>query len=267
MHGKRRQFTNAHIYKLQRYIGSMALVDSLQDFGLSKTESMIYLALLEQGSLSVSKIASAAKIHRPNVYDALHQLSKKGLVVEAKDVHEHVFAPTAPSRLLDLFLEKETSLRKIIPELETKRIGVSDQKHKVEIFEGVQGNRICMDSMLENTKEVYVLGIPKEAASIAGEAWIKEWHTRRLKKKIWLHHILNEDYFEHRIKMLKTLPCTSLNLLPKEYSIPIATFANKNRVTFVLFRPVYCCIRITDDAMAQSFIKYYNFMKQFTKTV
>jgi predicted DNA-binding transcriptional regulator len=242
----------------------MDLAESLQQFGLSKNESIVYLTLLEHGAISVSTIAHAAKLHRPNVYDALDHLTKKGLVSEARDLREHVYVAANPSRLMDIFLEKEGTLRGVIPALQAIKPRGNDH-HKVELFEGVQGNRICLDLLLENTKTLYVLGIPKESAIMAGEAWVKEWHNRRLKKKIFFHHILNDDYYPHRIKLLKSMPYTTLSLLPKKYSIPIATFVNEHCVVFILLRPVHCLIKINDEAAAQAFIKYYHFMIRFAK--
>jgi len=49
----------------------------LSELGLSKNEIEVYLTLLELGTSTAVHIAKAAKLHRPNVYDALDRLSKK----------------------------------------------------------------------------------------------------------------------------------------------------------------------------------------------
>jgi sugar-specific transcriptional regulator TrmB len=43
----------------------------LEEIGLSKTESKIYLSLLKQGTCTVTEIANDAKLHRANVYDSV----------------------------------------------------------------------------------------------------------------------------------------------------------------------------------------------------
>ena len=54
--------------------------DAFEQLGLTKSESKIYLTLLDYGSMLAGKVAEKAGIHRRNVYDALHRLIEKGLV-------------------------------------------------------------------------------------------------------------------------------------------------------------------------------------------
>jgi sugar-specific transcriptional regulator TrmB len=52
----------------------------LEELGLSKNETKVYLALLELGLSSLKDITSKSGVHRTNVYDSLKRLVKKGLV-------------------------------------------------------------------------------------------------------------------------------------------------------------------------------------------
>ena len=51
----------------------------LQDAGLSETEAKIYLAALELGQTSVSRIARKSGIKRTTIYLSLENLMEKGL--------------------------------------------------------------------------------------------------------------------------------------------------------------------------------------------
>jgi DNA-binding MarR family transcriptional regulator len=48
--------------------------------GLSKREALIWDTLAEQGSMNISQIASATRLHRPAVYATLPMLEQKGLL-------------------------------------------------------------------------------------------------------------------------------------------------------------------------------------------
>ena len=58
------------------------IIDGLIQVGLTKTEIKVYLALLDLGESLTGTIANSATLYRKNVYDALSNLHKKGLVYE-----------------------------------------------------------------------------------------------------------------------------------------------------------------------------------------
>mgnify|MGYP003981854791 FL=1 len=46
----------------------------LNDLGLTKNESKVYISLLKIGSSTVTNIANESNIHRVNVYDSIKKL-------------------------------------------------------------------------------------------------------------------------------------------------------------------------------------------------
>ena len=54
------------------------MVRLFEDSGLSEKESRVYLALLELGQASVSRVADAAKLKRSITYVTLESLNEKG---------------------------------------------------------------------------------------------------------------------------------------------------------------------------------------------
>src|SRR3989338_463264 len=81
----------------------MTTDEVLEQVGLSKNETKVYLALLEIGAATAGEIASQAKIHRTNVYDAMERLLEKGLVTFTTDDHDsRVFDATSPENLISL---------------------------------------------------------------------------------------------------------------------------------------------------------------------
>lgn len=232
----------------------------LSELGLSKNEIVVYLTLLELGSSTAVNIAKTAKLHRPNVYDALERLIKKSLV--SYNVVEGVkyYEVADPEQLMSLLKTKEIQIQSLIPELKVKQFEAKPTS-SVAVFEGVAGARRMMQEIVDNTKEFYVLGVPKDYAKTLGEGWVKEWHTDRVRKKVWFHHIVNEDYYTHRIEFLRALKYTSIKFLPKEYNAPNVLFIYDKGVVLVFMQP-FVSIRILSEDAAKSFRQYYALLEK-----
>ena len=95
-------------------------MEALQEIGLSKTESKVYLALLELGSALAGKITKKSGINRTNVYDALERLIEKGLVTYIIQANRKVFEPVDPNKLQEILKEKQDKLDSLMPELQLK---------------------------------------------------------------------------------------------------------------------------------------------------
>ena len=81
----------------------------LEQAGLTKGESEIYLVLVRIGESIASDIAKHTKIARPNVYDYLNKLKEKRLVSFVNKNNKTYYVPSPPGRLLDFMDEKKES--------------------------------------------------------------------------------------------------------------------------------------------------------------
>ena len=78
----------------------------LQEAGLTKGESKVYLALVLLGESSVTPIAREAKVSLSKIYEILENLIKKGLVSSIVKNNVKHFSAAEPERILD-YLEKK----------------------------------------------------------------------------------------------------------------------------------------------------------------
>lgn len=234
----------------------------LSELGLSKNEIEVYIKLFELGTSTAVNIAKAAKLHRPNVYDALDRLIKKSLVSYSILEGVKYYEVADPEQLMSLLKAREIQVKSIIPELKVKQYEAKPASN-VAVFEGVAGARRMMQEIVDNTKEFYVLGAPKDYAKALGEGWLGEWHNERIKKKVWFHHIINEDYYSHRIKLLRSLKYTTIKFLPKEYNSPNVLFIYDKGVVFGFMQP-FVTIRILSEDAAKSFKQYYLLLEKIS---
>ena len=78
----------------------------LVELGLSPTEAQIYLALLQNASISASALAGATNLSRSRVYQTLCSLTDKGLV-ESGAGYGSKFAVLPPERALPALIDHE----------------------------------------------------------------------------------------------------------------------------------------------------------------
>lgn len=135
------------------------------DFGLSRYETKVYLALIEIGEASTGEILKTAKIHTGKIYQILESLKQKGFVSEVIKNGVKKFFPTDPNKISEYFREKrkkiseqEELFKEILPELNKKINSHKTQTH-IEIYTGFEGMKKAFDKEKEYYKKRRLLCI------------------------------------------------------------------------------------------------------------
>lgn len=117
----------------------------LIDFGLTSSETKVYLSLVELGYASVSELSRHSGINRSTVYVILESLKNKGLVKISDDSKVRKFIASPPDTLLEKAataaheqLRIKSSLETILPQLRALYKGTLN-KPTVKIYEGKEG--------------------------------------------------------------------------------------------------------------------------------
>ncbi|WFO74654.1 Rrf2 family transcriptional regulator [Desulfurococcaceae archaeon MEX13E-LK6-19] len=85
------------------------IIAKLKTLGLSSYEAKAYIILLREGVLTSTEIAKKAHIPQPRVYDVLHGLEEKGLIVSSEGrpkLYRAIEPKTALQRLVEKIQEK-----------------------------------------------------------------------------------------------------------------------------------------------------------------
>lgn len=88
--------------------GDKALHVSLEEFGLSRYEALLYTALLSEGEVSAAELSYASGVPRPKVYSTLQRLEKKGLAVISGGKPQ-ACTPVAPEDAFDGVIQEHIS--------------------------------------------------------------------------------------------------------------------------------------------------------------
>lgn len=242
-------------------------LDLLQQLGLSKNESQIYETLLRAGELSASNIAVRAKVHRRNVYDAIHRLLRKGLVYEIIEKRESRYRAVEPRKLMELVKEKEELVSRAMPGLEDLYTSVAHEQ-EVYIYRGLEGWKNYMRDIIR---------VGEEFHCIAGKgAWMDERITNFFpqfakdaeRKKITYNHLFDYEVKESTHDIVKYVG-KKFKFLPKGYSAPASVDFFGDRVNIVsnihlggIDEEVMFTV-IVNQQIADAFRTWFRFMWDF----
>jgi len=230
----------------------------MEELGFSKNEAKTYLALLELGASSVSKISSKCKVNRTNIYDCLNKLIERGVVSYLSEKDTKLFEAADPELLCNILKEKELKLNSIMPELKLHN-ELAKKRSEAHIFEGIVAIRNMLNHFLDIGKPRYAYGAPLLASKMLGDYFLENYHNRRMKKKLGFQMIYNSDA-KDRMKFLNSLKYTEARFLSKEYDSPVTTNICDNEVVIFLYSDNPIVIQLKNEQIAKSYKKYFDLL-------
>lgn len=123
------------------------IVDILEETGLTKGESKVYLALLELGLSKSGPIIKKSRLQSSVVYNCLKSLTEKGLVNSILKGKVKEYSAVPPEILIDLLEEKKAKLKEVLPML---REAKNKEKQEAKVYYGIKGIKTAH---LEQIKE------------------------------------------------------------------------------------------------------------------
>ncbi len=238
----------------------MTCEDVLKDLSLGKNDIKVYITLLQHVDLGVNEISSRSNVHRVNVYDAIKQLQKQGLITEITLGNKKIFRATDPKQLFSVLEAKQEKLMTIMPQLSAFYM---QSENQAQIFEGLEGIKHILSDMIETEEHIQAFGIPKEMPEKMG-SFLNTFHKKRIEKNISIKHIYNENAKE-RIAYLKTLNRCDARYLPPEFNVPATTVIYGDKTTFWIWSEEPFSILIKSEKMAEAYNKYFELLWNMAK--
>ncbi len=233
----------------------------LEESGLSRTETKVYLALLELGSALAGDITKKSEVNRTNVYDALERLIEKGLVTYVISANRKVFEPINPERLQELLKEKQEKIESIMPELrlihETSKV-----KEEATIFKGRKGIKTVFDDVLKDKKEIYGYGAQSRFADMF-PAYQKHWNEKRSKHGIKLNMIWTERVRGKKLK--EGLKLVKMRFLPASYDFPSTILVYGDKVVTIVWTELPFAFMIKSKEAVRSQMHFFNLLWSIAK--
>ena len=167
---------------------------TLQSFGLSDKESIVYVALLELGKGTVTQISKKAGINRTTGYDILASLANKGLVNISGKEPKSEYAVEPPEAIVKFLqhqqeetVEQIKKAEELVPEL--RLVHATQNRPKIKFYEGSEGLKHVYEDTLTSKEPIRAYanvddmhkGLPN---------YFPEYYKRRAEKNIAIRAIV-----------------------------------------------------------------------------
>ena len=194
-----------------------------ESLGLDKIQGGVYLELIKDRAVPVSKLAIQFGTNRVRIYKAFENLEKIGLIERENDFSK-ITEVEPPSRVLALLRNKENELKRqmmqfeeLAPEL-MYSYEKSEKTPRVQIYEGLGQMGKLLLQTLEEVKDEYL--------------WVNEGED--------LNALFNTEYFYTEYSKKRAKKGVSVRILANTNNISIKKFADRaeKELRQVRFLPV-----------------------------
>lgn len=167
---------------------------SLQSFGFSEKECNVYIALLELGKGTVSKISLKAGINRTTGYDILGSLVSKKLASVSGKEPKQEYAAEPPQAIVEYLkrqiFDTEEHIRqvdKLMPELSL--LYTLENRPKIRFYEGTDGLKYVYEDTLTSSESIRAYATVDDMHKTLPN-YFPEYYKRRADKGISIRAIV-----------------------------------------------------------------------------
>ena len=227
------------------------MIETLQELGLNRRESICYTALLELGSSKVGEIIKKTEIPSSKIYEILEKLIKKGLVsyiIKGKIKH---YQASDPKTLLNYIDEKKKKVQEIILQLLSKQ--KLSKRQNVEIFEGQKAIFSLFTDLIHDAKpkELYLIfSINEENKNEQANLFFRNLTIRRKEKKLDVKLLKNIKYY-------KKEKHTKLKLKYTKFNLPQGITIFRNNVIILSWVESPIAINIESEIFADQLREFF----------
>ncbi len=232
----------------------------LKELGITGSDATVYLAALELGPTTISRIAAKVQAQRPTVYAALDRLRDRGLVPEELQPYARRVTVESPEKLLGLanakkrMLEDQTlKLQEALPDM-LAVLYQRGQAPKVRFYEGREQFIHLFDQALEETKQkMCFFGAASLFVDLISLEYERDWIRRRVAKGILIHILVHKSEVTAQFRRDDPKELRVTRFLPESSSFKGSFLLYSTRVVF--WNPtVPLAIRI-DDAVTMDMVQ------------
>ncbi|MBI2632740.1 hypothetical protein HYW75_07075 [Candidatus Pacearchaeota archaeon] len=241
----------------------------LTKIGLSENEARAYLLLLEEGSVKAGVLIRKLGMYSKTAYETLNKLIRKGLVAHYFMEKRKYFSAVEPEKLVSLVDDEQNKLAEmrkniisVIPNLK-ERMKSSKEYQEVFLFLDNRGMKSVFEDALVDTDEILVFGGGGKFKETLG-TYSELWHKKRIKKKINLKLLWNEN-MRHKKRDVEKFKYISVKFLPKEFDNPAPAIIYNDKVALTVWTGQPCAMLIKSKEVYKSFRQYFALLWKIAK--
>ena len=225
---------------------------TLQKLGFEEQEVKTYLALLDLGESTATKLAERTGLGRVHMYQIINRLIERGLASYIVKNNVKYFSASDPETLLKDIQQKEQDLQEILPELKARQKKLVPET-KVEIYRGREGINTIFKMILRDKKSYFILGGAQEACSIfklENTIFVKRAEKLKLlgkilaRKKDQFFISKNEDY----------------RFIPEHLISSTTQMLWENKTAIFVWSEPYYAVLIDNEEITKSNLATFNYL-------
>lgn len=243
----------------------MIALSELVALGLTEGEVKVYLALVQRGPQTKTRLAGSAGVSSSKVYEIAERLIRKGLTNKFIVNGTATYSAASPKSFLKYIEEKEADLAKekkkieeIIPRLEMLRS--ASPQASFETYEGWSGFKTGVLEALEEAPEGSEISAIGAYRHKVGEAFAAKYHKIRTRKNISIRIIFPESLAAD-LKYART----QIRHIPEISKVSFTIFPDRVVVTSLSDAPTNLVIK--HERMRDSFCQIFEQLWQIAKPV
>jgi len=238
-------------------------LQSLIDFGMTKTEARIYIGLVKLGQTQIGLIIKHTSLHRGTVYNSVNSLMKKGFVSFIDKNGIRYYTNSGEKIFENLIEERKSKLEENKKQIDNLFEDLSkikqDENQEVQVFYGTESFKTLFleiyNECKKNKIEYFFQGRGGEMQDAIGEGFYK--YTQQLKKKMKIkcRVILDTENIHHSYHKYVT---GNLRYLSTKVFSPVNYWIYGDTILLVIFQAnPLTTIRIKSKYLADSFKNYF----------
>jgi sugar-specific transcriptional regulator TrmB len=229
----------------------------LQEIGLSKSQALVYLKLIEKGELTPPEVAQLTGESRPNAYMILRRLKDLELIekmANSKKVSYQALNPIALERLIEnkrLETSKvEQQVKQLMPQMLSYYYSFTE-KPGIRLLQGIEGLKEIYRDTLRTKEDIYFMRTPAEI-KVMGEEFFKTYKKRRAALGITTYAItvgpptLRRSLQDDAFKMVRTW------IKAEDYTAPVEINVYGDKVAYLVYGEEIMGVIIQSSFIAES---------------
>jgi sugar-specific transcriptional regulator TrmB len=240
-----------------------AVLEVLDQIGLSDGEQKVYLALLELGESTSGPIAEKSGVSASKIYQVGERLVKKGLVGIVVKEGRKQFKAVHPKALLTYLKERKRDIDEmekramhILPQL-SSQFEEKSEKIEVQLSRGMKSLRNTFYGMIDGLgkgEEYVVIGGSMGKYANRYLPFFKHYHAERARREIKAKLL-----FQNTTPIIEEMEQGGeVKLLPPSFQSPLQINVHKGVTNLLLMEDEPVIFTIKSQEVANSFMQYFD---------
>ncbi len=235
------------------------LISVLKDFGFSKKEADVYLAVLELGDATITDIAKKVKFPRTSCYEIVKTLIARHMISYFVKKRTRLYVAEDPKKIVSFFKHRAEIFKEILPRL-LAHSGKAGARPIIRFYEGEAGLKTILDEIIDEKRNFDAITSIDDAHTLFSGDFYEFIENR---KKHFLHVRLLTDHSK-RSEALREKDDEELRetrFVPCEYNFKTANWIFGDKVALLSLKKEHPIgIVIEDTAIADTFRMYFELL-------